>query len=310
MSHTSDFLTFTLPASPLSPSSLPSTSTALPPDLSLLLTDTLDAPATFLLVQLVARALRPAVPGPGRKRARGEGPRRVMLVGVREREEYWAATLRKQGIQLTTESSTGRFTFLDASSPSLPLADLFSSLRAALARPLAAGPPREPRAAADADGDGDEPGPLVVIDDLSALLWVGREAKDVVRWWRGVRALVSESSSSLVTLLHADSLSPSPATHAPSSTASPYQSPDDQYLFRNVLQGCDLWGEVVGLGNGGTGARGELSLHRGPSLITPSPSPPHWSVDAPRSGARALQYKLDEGGAVWEVKGQMGGRVW
>lgn len=111
-----------------------------------------------------------------------------------------------------------------------------------------------------------------------------------------------------------------------------------------------MWGEVVGLGNGGTGARGEvrrlsllsaslalvrprrlenvgahvarrgkltllalcaqLSLHRGPSVITPSPSPPHWSVDAPRSGARALQYKLDEGGAVWEVKGQMGGRVW
>ncbi|GAA5848250.1 hypothetical protein JCM9279_000990 [Rhodotorula babjevae] len=310
MSHTSDFLTFTLPASPSSASSLPSTSTALPPDFSLLLTDTLDAPATFLLVQLVARALRPAVPEPERARARAEGPRRVVLVGVREREQYWGATLRKHGIQLATESSARRFTFLDASSPSLSLADLFSSLRAALARPDHAAPdaPRPPRAATDADSG--EPGPLVVIDDLSALLWVGREARDVVRWWRGVRALVSESSACLVTLLHADSLSPSPSTHAPSATSSPYQSPEDQYLFRHVLQGCDLWGEVVGLGNGGTGARGELSLHRGPALVTPSPSPPYWSVDAPRSGARALQYKLDEGGAVWEVKGQIGGRVW
>ncbi|GAA5924257.1 hypothetical protein JCM3775_005638 [Rhodotorula graminis] len=310
MSYTSDFLTFTLPASPTSSSSLPSTSTALPPDLSLLLTDTLDAPATFLLVQLVVRALRPAVPEPARARARAAGPRRVVLVGVREREEYWGATLRKHGVQLATESSARRFTFLDASSPSLPLADLFSSLRTALSRPDAAARPPDPRAPTDGNPGGDEPGPLVVIDDLSALLWVGREARDVVRWWRGVRALVSESSASLVTLLLADSLSPSPSTHAPSPTSSPYQSPDDQYLFRHALQGCDLWGEVVGLGNGGTGARGELSLHRGPSLVTPSPAPPHWSVDAPRSGARALQYKLDEGGAVWEVKGQMGGRVW
>ena len=95
MSHTSDFLTFALPASPSSSSSLPSTSTSLPPDLSLLLTETLDAPATFLLVQLVARALRPAQPELGRGTARREGPRRVVLVGVREREQYWGATLRK-----------------------------------------------------------------------------------------------------------------------------------------------------------------------------------------------------------------------
>lgn len=90
MSHSSDFLTFTLPPSPHS--SLPSTTSALPPDFSLLLTDTLDAPATFLIVQLVARALRPAQPEPGR---RAEKRRRVVVVGVREREDHWAGTLKK-----------------------------------------------------------------------------------------------------------------------------------------------------------------------------------------------------------------------
>ncbi|TNY19421.1 hypothetical protein DMC30DRAFT_400429 [Rhodotorula diobovata] len=303
MSHSSDFLTFTLPPSPHS--SLPSTTSALPPDFSLLLTDTLDAPATFLIVQLVARALRPAQPEPGR---RAEKRRRVVVVGVREREDHWAGTLKKHGIQLATESSARRFSFVDASSPSTTLPDLFASLRAALA-PSSPQPGEGPSQAPQRDGpaDAEQPGPLVVIDDLSALLWIGREPREVVRWWRGVRAFVGERSGSLVTLLHADTLSPSPSLHAPSSaSSSPYASPEDQYLFRQVLQACDLWAEIVGLGNGGTGARGELSLHRAPALV-----PRGWSVDAlPRSGSRALQYKLDEGGAVWEVKGQMGGKVW
>ncbi|BGP40874.1 hypothetical protein JCM10449v2_004839 [Rhodotorula kratochvilovae] len=308
MSRQSDFLTFTYPPSSSS-SSLPSTTSSLPPAFSLLLTDTLDAPATFLLVQLVARALRPPLAEAGR---RAEKRRRVVLVGVREREEYWAGVLKKNGIQLPTESASGRFTFLDASSPSLALPALFASVRAALSHSpsSSSAPDGGPSQPPPPPSDEGEPGPLVIIDDLSALLWVGREPQDVVRWWRGVRALVDEHTASLATLLHADTLSPSPALHAPSPAHSPYASPEDQYLFRQVLQGCDVWGEVVGLGNGGTGARGELSLHRGPALLPPSATHDGWSVDAPRAGARALQYKLEEGGAVWEVKGQMGGRVW
>ncbi|GAA6057562.1 hypothetical protein JCM3770_000259 [Rhodotorula araucariae] len=309
MSRQSDFLTFTYPPSSSS-SSLPSTTSALPPAFSLLLTDTLDAPATFLLVQLVARALRPLQAGPGR---RIEPRRRVLVVGVRERDEYWAGVLKKNGIQLVTETASGRFTFVDASSPSLSLPALFASLCTVLSPSSPDGPANsEPSQSAPSQSPAgeDTPGPLVIIDDLSALLWVGREPRDVARWWHGVRALVDEHAASLVTLLHADTLSPSPAMHAPAPAHSPYASPEDQYLFRQVLQASDIWGEVVGLGNGGTGARGELSLHRGPALLAASATAGGWTADAPRSGARALQYKLDEGAAAWEIKGQMAGRVW
>ncbi|GAA6005635.1 uncharacterized protein JCM10292_006721 [Rhodotorula paludigena] len=314
MSSRPDFLSFThTSTSSPSPSSSQPTS-SLPAAVALLITDTLDAPASFVLVQLVAHALRPAAaPGGGSGAA---GKRRVVVLGVRERDEYWTAVLKKSGIQTPNERSTGHFTFIDGSSPSLALPDLFAALAAALVAPSQSAPPASPA------GTGDALGPLVVIDDVSALLWTGRDAREVVRWWRGVRALVAQHSASLVTLLHADSLSPSPTfSLAPAASAVAFDSPEDQYLFRQVLQRCDLWAQVDGFGNGGSGARGELSLHRGPSLLSPSPalssasapasSPApadYWTVDAPRMGARAWQFRLDEAkGAVWNVKGGGGG---
>ncbi|GJN91218.1 hypothetical protein Rhopal_004236-T1 [Rhodotorula paludigena] len=260
MNSRPDFLSFTHTST--SSSSQPTSS--LPAALSLLVTDTLDAPASFVLVQLVAHALRPAAsaaaaPGGGSGAA---GKRRVVVLGVRERDEYWTAVLKKNGIQIPTERSTGHFTFIDSSDPSLALPDLFTAVAAALVAPSQSAPP-----AISPAGTGDALGPLVVIDDHSA---------------------------SLVTLLHADSLSPSPTLSLASTVA--FDSPEDQYLFRQVLQRCDLWAQVDGFGNGGSGARGESRAFD------------YWTVDAPRMGARAWQFRLDEAkGALWNVKGGGGG---
>lgn len=227
MNSRPDFLSFTH-TSTSSPSSSSQPTSSLPANASLLVTDTLDAPASFVLVQLVAHALRPAAaaaaPGGGSGAA---GKRRVVVLGVRERDEYWTAVLKKnvrgpfttcsglasrlprsdaqsralvvveysrclaffplQGIQTPTERSTGHFTFIDSSDPSLALPDLFTAVAAALVAPSQSAPP-----AISPAGTGDALGPLVVIDDVSALLWTGRDAREVVRWWRGVRALVAQ----------------------------------------------------------------------------------------------------------------------
>ena len=68
-----DFLTFT------SPSGIRTAS--LPADFCVLLTDTLESPATFLLTHFVGRALRE--------------PRKVVFVGVAQLFDHYATILKK-----------------------------------------------------------------------------------------------------------------------------------------------------------------------------------------------------------------------
>ena len=59
-------------------------SPALPSELALLISDTLDSPATFLVVQHIAIALK--------------AKRRCILVGLAQSLDYYTAVLRKQVI--------------------------------------------------------------------------------------------------------------------------------------------------------------------------------------------------------------------
>ncbi|GAA5977918.1 hypothetical protein JCM11641_004330 [Rhodosporidiobolus odoratus] len=284
MSRPTDFVTFSRPAS----SAGGATRSPLPPPrTAVLLTDTLEAPAQFALLQFVHRALRPqsqnGMAGGYTGRTAGQGRRKVVIIGVKEKEEYWAALLRKNGIQLPSEIAAGRFSFVDASSPSQPFSSLYTSICGMLRT-----------TSSDEEGEG----ALVIVDDLSALAWRGDGVRDVVNWWRAVKAAVDATDSSLISLLHADSLSPSFPPN-PSSTAfasTPFEDPEDQYLFRQILQHNDAWIEVTGLSTGGGagGTRGEITVHRGPALLEESltldPIPP-------------IQYKLEDAGAAYEVKG-------
>ncbi|GAA6010346.1 hypothetical protein JCM11491_006278 [Sporobolomyces phaffii] len=266
MSRSVDFLSR---ASTSSSSGGPS---RLPPNSSILITDSVQSPAVFLLTLLIARALRKQTPPPGGD-IKGKGKAKVVLVGVSEVESEYTNILKKQSVQLGTEKSLGRFEFIDAASADL--AATYAAVVESLSR--------------DAAGSGS----LVVVDDLTALSWSGHDLTKIVKFHLALQTLVLSTRSTLVTVVHADQVSPHPVVRDES----------DQYLFRKVLASSDYWFELKSLV---AQARGELSIHPGPALSPSSAS----RVEDPdderlqtRVGKDALEYRLEENGAVFEVKG-------
>ncbi|GAA6062149.1 hypothetical protein JCM10212_002361 [Sporobolomyces blumeae] len=271
MSRSLDFLSFT---------SSSGASSSLPARRSFLVTDSVACPATFLLTLLISQALRPSSIT-ARQGSEGvnlwnnhnsKKKRKVVLVGVKESQADYVHLLKKQGIQLATERTTDAFEFVDGSHGDL--SKTFSTLRSSLV-------------AAGARDEAEHAGPLVVIDDVSTLSWIGNDVERVARFVLAIQTIVRTANATLVSVLHSDSLEPCPSISDRS----------DQWLFRKLLQGSDWWIELKNLDSQ---SRGELSIHSAPSLL-----PPPLSSDAldPRSGKTALQYRVEETGAEFEVKG-------
>ncbi|KAK4048193.1 hypothetical protein OIV83_004898 [Microbotryomycetes sp. JL201] len=226
-------------------------STALPFDFCVLVTDALDSPATFLLTLFVTRSLRNCRP--------------VIFVGLGDTFEQYNAICRKSGVQLSNEQKNGRFFFIDGLTRIKRLDEIHDEVESTLAKV--------------------EPGSVIVIDDITSLLWGGNDARQVVRAVSSIRSLVSRHNASVVMLMHGDDVS----SNGDSS---------DCFLFRRCLQLSDLWLRTSVLSSQ---TRGELSIHRGPALVD------DFGIED-RSGPTALQYKLDETGPAFSVKGL--GRMW
>ncbi|GAA5929417.1 uncharacterized protein JCM15063_004143 [Sporobolomyces koalae] len=262
MSRSVDFL------SPASASTGPlasgSRSNVLPPATSILITDTLASPSLFLVTQLVARTLRKSVPID----LKGKGKGKVVLVGIREVESEYTNILKKQSVQLTSEKTLGNFRYIDGSSGDL--VQLYALVRETV----------------DALRTEEEEGTLVILDDVSALSWIGNDLEKINKFHLALRNLCITTRSTLVSVLHADSISPHPVI----------EDESDQYLFRKILQSSDYWFELKSLV---AQARGELSIQPGPALAL---SQDQEGIRT-RTGKDALEYRLEENGAVFEVKG-------
>lgn len=210
-------------------------------------------------------------------------------MGVKEREEWWVGVLKKSGIQLANERASGQFRYLSLADPAVSLAGTFALLRETLLD----------------DVSGEALGPLVVLDDVSALAWMGPEVRDVLRWWNGVRSLLGPARATLLTLQH----------YASSPSAGIEEDPSDTWLFRSLLQRSDLWLQVEPVGGGGGGGAassgaatsGEVSVHLAPSYL-----PVSSAVLDPLSGAlsssgpNARPFWVDEaaGGVEVGIKGR------
>ncbi|GAA5966484.1 hypothetical protein JCM8115_002689 [Rhodotorula mucilaginosa] len=285
---------------------IPTTTTQLPPGASILLTDSLAVSAQPWLVHFVSRALRPPPPslhqqqqqpgGPARvtrpQAARDAGAggsggkRKVIVLGVREREEWWTGVLKKSGIQLATEKTSNHFNYFSLSDdPATPLVESFARIRETISSSTTAA------VTVDPDSDNAEVGPLVVLDDVSALGWMGHDLRDVLRFWNGLRSLLEPSRATLVTLQH----------YAPAPASGIEEDPVDTYLFRALLQRSDLWLQVEPLG-GASSTSGEISVHLAPAYL---PIPP-FAIDPScgalnASGPLARPFWVDEGAGGVEI---------
>ncbi|GAA5828656.1 hypothetical protein JCM3766R1_003775 [Sporobolomyces carnicolor] len=268
MSRSVDFLGRVTTSSTRAPGGL---SSAPPPSCSILITDTLASPSLFLVAQLISRTLRRTTSAAD---AKGKGKAKVVLVGVREVESEYTAVLKKQSVQLGAEKTLGRFEFVDGSRGDL------NEIYAGVASAVGTGDDDEGRL-------WDEEGTLVIVDDLTALSWLGNDLAKVVKFDRALKHLCLSTRSTLASVVHSDSVSPHPVVHDES----------DQYLFRKVLQSSDYWFELKSLVSQ---ARGELSIHPGPALLASTSRDERLRT---RVGKESLEYTLEENGAVFEVKG-------
>lgn len=161
---------------------------SLPPGLSVLITDTLASPGTFLLTHFLARGLK-------------EG-RNCVLLSFRDVVAHYEGILKKnvrrhfhavlgqaqcwlclQSVQLSTFTRTGQFRFVDGLSAltqgSTSWQDILQQIKAAL----------------DSFDSSTQP-PLVIIDDITALLWTGQSSvRDVIKLSSSLRVLSRDVST-------------------------------------------------------------------------------------------------------------------
>ena len=97
-----------------------------------------------------------------------------------------------QGIQLATEKTSGHFHYLSLSDPANPLVESFARIRETLSLSTSAAATVD----RESESESAEVGPLVVLDDVSALAWMGHDLRDVLRFWNGLRSLLEPVSHS------------------------------------------------------------------------------------------------------------------
>ncbi|PWN50898.1 hypothetical protein IE53DRAFT_386787 [Violaceomyces palustris] len=358
------------------PSPSPSSSTTpIPPSSShIFVTDTLDSPASFVLVHFL-RALyssnRDNLNASQAPQSKGKSSeplspekRIVWLSSDGNGLTHLKNLVRKSGINLDVEIHRGTFAYIDAQQVILQSTSSPSSLATVGGPSSSRGPPpalekmynilaqkldhfdnlRSSSTATDTTASCRDDNPwearnLVILDDLSALSWSldatdsnGRElntAAQVCQWVRAVRGVCAKTSSSFITLLHADATS---ASRTPSSSTSGPGASDfsDETLFRSQIELADVWIEVKSLTSGrARDCDGEICVHGlvRPSLaVAPSTTerdrsqedanhgcvPPiqAFAIDTPCAGrARAMLYRIAPDGIGPGGPGSGAGRV-
>ncbi|PPQ68880.1 hypothetical protein CVT24_007689 [Panaeolus cyanescens] len=227
----------------------------LPEGIILLITDELGAPGKFLLHRALAQQLK--------------ADKTAIILSVSESLARWKALATKSNLNLEQRLNKGSLTFIDAlnhiqpnfESPNqaLGLDIIFEQIRSRL------------------DQSTDE-SPLVILDDLASLEWMGFPTISLTRFLRALRALCLKKNATLIILQHI--LNPE----------------DPQELLRNMLQISTYHLEVRPLSSGRSGTvSGEVALHLGFS------APPNPVKLIPRSAA--LQYRLTDTGPEFFAKG-------
>ncbi|KJA22034.1 hypothetical protein HYPSUDRAFT_186727 [Hypholoma sublateritium FD-334 SS-4] len=238
----------------------------LPDGIILLITDTLAAPGDFILHRTLATHLK-----------RHKSPRSLVL-SVSEGIARWIALASKSNVSLQHHITTGALEFVDvlafAQPPFITPEDDSSNGSGSLRDVIY-------RVQTYLDHTTNHEPPLIILDDITMLEWIGFPLLDVVRFFRALRSACLKANATLFVRHH---------------TVTPNE-PDE--LFRHLLQICNYHLEVSPLSSGKSGTiSGEISLHPGFS------APLHPITYVSRS--MATQYRLTDVGPVYFAKGTSG----
>lgn len=245
-----------------------------------LVTDTLASPALFLLVEfLKAAAASAAASGSGlastvtggndvSQQQQQQSTSIVWLAADGAGHNHLSAVARRAGVNLAQLAVKGRFTFIDAAEVILDGGESDAEALRALYARVEAGLPEQ-------EDDLDQPGSssttrrprcIVIIDDVSSLLWSmrdqGNAVRSIGRWIIALRSLCARRSCSLVTLQHFTTAS------RPDSAST--------LLFHRLLRSASTWIEVKELSSGrARDCSGEIAVHplvqvRGVDLVSPA----------------------------------------
>ncbi|TFK65400.1 hypothetical protein BDN72DRAFT_801194 [Pluteus cervinus] len=234
----------------------------LPEGVLLLITDELASPSDFLLHKCLLM---------NSKEARDS---KIIVLSVSEGLTKWKTVASRSNLNLTRSLESGGLQFVDVlthvdppspssdtTGPSLkPIFDLvLSSIK------------------------GSKSPPLIILDDISSLEWIGFPSLDIIRFVRALNALCAQNNATFVIRYH---------------IVTP-DGPDD--TLTSLQQLCSYHIDVRPLSSGRSGAvSGEISVYPGPATIV---SPNVRTI--PRSAA--LQYRLTDTGAVFFERGTGGG---
>ncbi|KAG1751414.1 uncharacterized protein EDB91DRAFT_606470 [Suillus paluster] len=221
-----------------------------------LLTDQLPAPADFLLHRFLHLHLKQSK------------PTKCIVLAVSESLERWKSIASKANINVAQNESFQFIDVFDHHPPStdgntnnISLESIYDLLSVKLS---------------DSRVDGQIP--LVILDDITSLEWLGCSLLYLSRFARALRSLCAKMDAALVVRHH---------------IVTP---PEPDALLQHLLQLCTYHIEVRPLASGRSGAvSGEICVHLGPSMND--------TKEHLISRTSALQYRLTESSAVFFEKG-------
>ncbi|ORY96195.1 hypothetical protein BCR43DRAFT_473816 [Syncephalastrum racemosum] len=242
-----------------------------PPQAHIVLSDSLQASANFLLHHFIVNHLK--------------ANRKVVLVGLSQIFNHYFLIGRKLGVNLQASKQSGQFVFLDA------LTHLNSYTKRTPYPPERV--PSAPTAVLDGSCSSDalpsflstiqshlSENALLILDDTSVLLDTGFDASSIYDFIYTLKHTLAEKQGTLISVVHADE--------------SGVEDVDQDAFVRTMLHSADLVLQVQALQSGfARDVHGQLCILPGPQHIPDDTIPP----------AQALHYKILDNTAEFFARG-------
>ncbi|CAG8576563.1 10253_t:CDS:2 [Acaulospora colombiana] len=116
---------------------------------------------------------------------------------------------------------------------------------------------------------------LLIFDDLSVLIYLGFQIKDILEFWKACRVFVEKYDGTIITLIHADD------DDVMESSSGDRLDLDQEIFVKSLIYQSEFLLAVRGLGTGlSKDVSGEITIARGPGNVEKwfRPSTLHYKI--------------------------------